>query len=177
VAILEISLRASRLAVAPQRSLPVLAVPIAAPGASLQNAKRSLGCLLTLAIALSAVSSAPEAAQGQSKLNPADLVGAWNLTATYSDDNRNGTLEEAERGKSLAAKDFLRLNADGSCEFYAFKLKGRYELETRSNGSQKLILFDKDNNKVDKGVITSVTKDELILLNVSIRAFSVYRRQ
>lgn len=109
---------------------------------------------------------------------PPELLGAWSSTTMYVDKNQNGTLEEVERKTPVkGASDYLKLNADGSCEFYPIKLKGRYELQPRNDKSRKLMVFDKDNNKVDKGVIVSVTKEELVLLNVSTRGFSVYTRQ
>jgi hypothetical protein len=117
-------------------------------------------------------------ASAQKDIQPAALVAAWKLTAAYTDKNRNGQLDDNERQDPLAGmQDYLKLNADGSCEFYVLKVRGRYEVQPRSDGTKKLILFDKDNHKEDRGLIYSVSKTELILLNLSTRVFTVYTRQ
>jgi hypothetical protein len=113
-----------------------------------------------------------------SSVDPAALVGTWKLTAAYVDTNRNSRLDAAERTAPMQGiQDYLKLNADGSCEFYVHKVAGRYELQPRSDGSRKLVLVDRNNNKEDRGLVHSVSKDELVLLNFSTRLFSVYTRQ
>ena len=57
------------------------------------------------------------------------------------------------------------------------KVRGRYELQPRSDGTKKLVLYDKDNNKEDRGLIYSLSNTELVLLNFSTRLFSVYTKQ
>ena len=57
------------------------------------------------------------------------------------------------------------------------KVRGRYELQPRSDRTKKLVLYDKDNNKEDRGLIDSVSNTELVLLNFSTRLFSVYTKQ
>lgn len=107
-----------------------------------------------------------------------DLVGSWQLTTVIVDKNRNSKIDDDERKDPMpGGQDYLKLNADGTCEFYVHKTPGRYEVKTESDGRQKLMLFDKNNNKENRGLIYSVTKDELILLNFSTRAFSLYKRQ
>lgn len=109
---------------------------------------------------------------------PGSLVGAWKLTAAYADSNRNSRLDADERQAPVqGVQDYLKLNADGTCEFYVFKVRGRYELQPRSDGSRKLILTDKDGKKEDRGLVVSVSGDELVLMNFSTRMFSVYARQ
>jgi len=71
----------------------------------------------------------------------------------------------------------MKLNADGSCEFYTITIKGRYEIKTSSSGYQSLVLLDKDNIKHIRGRIYSVTKDELILIDHSSGSTcKVYKR-
>jgi hypothetical protein len=109
---------------------------------------------------------------------PAELVGAWQLSMMIVDKNANNKLEDEERKDPiLSAQDYMKLNADGSCEFYTFKVKGRYEIKTSSSGYQTLVLFDKDNNQASRGRIYSVTKDELVLTSHSSGStFKVYKR-
>ena len=111
-------------------------------------------------------------------VNPADLLGAWQLTMMIVDKNANNRLEDEERKDPIQnAQDYMKFNADGSCEFYTFKVKGRYEIKTSSSGYQSLVLFDKDNTKLNRGRIYSVTKDELILIDHSSGStFKVYKR-
>lgn len=109
---------------------------------------------------------------------PADLIGEWQLTMKISDTNRNGKIDDDERRSAITqARDYLKFNRDGTCVFYAHKVKGRYELKPQSSGSQVLYLFDQDNNREGRGVIVSVNRNELVLLSSSVgRIFSVYKR-
>ena len=111
-------------------------------------------------------------------IQAADLIGAWQLTMMITDKNANNRLEDEERKDPiLGAEDYIKLNADGSCEFYTLKVKGRYEIKTSSSGYQTVVLFDKDKNTSSRGRIYSVTKDELILLDHSSGStFKVYKR-
>lgn len=109
-----------------------------------------------------------------------DIVGEWELINIIPDDNRNAKIDDDERKKAFTkdqAKDYMKINSDGSGVFSQVKWKGRYEVVSKSGGKRKLILYDKDNNKEDRGYIFSVTKDELILLSYStFQRFSVYKR-
>jgi hypothetical protein len=94
------------------------------------------------------------------------------------DDNRNGKLDAEERKNAFTQaenKDYLKLNSDGSAVFTQIKVKGRYELKVESDGGKKLVLYDKDNNDENRGIIFSVTKDELVLFKAG-SVFSVYKR-
>lgn len=105
-----------------------------------------------------------------------DLVGEWQLTLSFYDANGNYKIEETEKkNATLNAKDYLKLNGDGTCLFYTNKLKGRYEIKTRSSGKKNLYIYDKDNNKENRGEIISVSKTELILLSPG-GAFSIYKK-
>ncbi|MFN2440033.1 MAG: hypothetical protein ABR503_12595 [Chitinophagaceae bacterium] len=105
------------------------------------------------------------------------IIGEWQLTQHLYDANGNKQIDEEERKKPLSqAKDYLKLNSDGTCLFYMHKLKGRYEIKTQASGKKILYLFDKDNNKENRGQIVSVSKTELILLNHSSGSFSIYKR-
>lgn len=104
------------------------------------------------------------------------LVGEWQLTGIATDDNRNSKLDDAERKNAITqVGDYLKLNGDGSCLFYAHKVKGRYELKPESDGNKLLTLYDKNGNKENRGKIFSVSKDELILFKAG-STFSIYKR-
>jgi hypothetical protein len=107
-----------------------------------------------------------------------DFLGEWQLIMIATDDNRNKKMDDEERKKGMTeVQDYMKLNSDGSCEFYTFKLKGRYELKTESDGKKLLVLFDKNNNRESRGTIESVTKTEMVLLKHSSGGvFSVYKR-
>jgi hypothetical protein len=114
----------------------------------------------------------------QAGIKAADVVGTWQSTGLYIDTNRNGKLDEGERNTPMPGwSDYLHLGADGQAVFYVHKVNGRYELQPRSDGSSKLILFDRDNNKEDRGLVYSANKNELVLFNFSTRAFGVYQRR
>lgn len=107
------------------------------------------------------------------------IVGEWALTMVAPDENGNEVIDENEKAKATTSmKDYMKLNSDGSAEFYVFKAKGRYEINTNaSSGKKYLNLFDKDNTKLPKGAILSVTKDELIIMNkFGGDSFTVWKR-
>ena len=106
------------------------------------------------------------------------IVGEWEQILVARDDNRNGKLDDEERKNAFTQaqnKDYLKLNSDGSAVFTQIKVKGRYELKAESNGRKKLVLYDKDNNDENRGIVYSVTEDELILFKGG-SVFSVYKR-
>ncbi len=107
-----------------------------------------------------------------------NLTGEWQLVMKASDLNRNGKLDDDERKDAITqVQDYLRFNSDGTCQFYTFKMKGRYELKPQSDGKQLLYLYDKNNNREGRGIVLSVTQNELILLSHSVGSmFSVYKR-
>ena len=135
-------------------------------------------CLYTALVLPWFASHSVLAGEPTNHIQPSELVGAWQLSMMIIDKNANNRLEDEERKDPiLGAQEYMKLNADGSCEFYTFKVKGRYELKTSSSGSQTLTLFDKDNNRASRGRIYSVTKDELILLDHSSGStFKIYKR-
>lgn len=121
---------------------------------------------------------APEAKQEErsGEAGGDGLVGEWQLTGIATDDIRNSRLDEAERKNAMTqVQDYLKLNSDGSCLFYAHKVKGRYKLKTESDCAQLLTLYDKDGNKENRGKIFSVSKDELVLFKAG-STFSIYKR-
>jgi hypothetical protein len=107
------------------------------------------------------------------------IVGEWELKAIIFDSNANDKIEEDEKQKaSTESHDYMKLNSDGSAVFYTIKIKGRYEIKTNSSsGYRYLNLFTENNDKVSKGRIFSVTKDELTLLDhFGGSTFHIYKR-
>lgn len=106
------------------------------------------------------------------------IVGQWKLVLVAADENGNGLLDESEKAKGTQMDDYMKLNADGSAEFYTIKLKGRYEIiPNASSGKKYLYLFDEGGTKHPKGAILSVTKDQLVLLDkFGGDSFTVWQR-
>jgi hypothetical protein len=117
---------------------------------------------------------APSSASSQSD----PIVGEWKLAMVAPDENGNEVIDANEKAKATTMEDYMKLNSDGSAEFYTIKLKGRYEIKTNaSSGKRYLNLFDKDNTKHPRGAILSVTKDEMIILNkFGGDSFTVWKR-
>ena len=109
---------------------------------------------------------------------PSDLLGAWQLTMIIIDKNANNRIDEDERkDPMLEVKDFLKFNADGTCEFYTIKAPCRYDIKTSSSGTQTLVLYDKDNTKHSRGRIHALGKDELVLnSHFSGSTFFIWKR-
>ena len=112
---------------------------------------------------------------------PPALIGEWELTLKVDDLNRNGKLDDEERRKAVTqVKDYYKFNSDGTCLFYTFKNKGRFEVKTRTNDGKQLVtveVLDKDNRRVMRGTIVSLTDTELVLVSYSIGTiFSAYKR-
>jgi hypothetical protein len=106
------------------------------------------------------------------------IVGEWEQVLVARDDNRNGKLDDEERKSAFTQtenKDYLKLNSDWSAVFTQIKIKGRYELKAESDGRKKLVLYDKSNNDENRGIVYSVSKEELILYKGG-SVFSVYKR-
>ncbi len=127
-----------------------------------------------IATAYNTISSA---ASNQAKQSNG-IVGEWEQILMARADNRNGKLDDEERKNAFTQaqnKDYLKLNSDGSAVFTQIKVKGRYELKAESDGRKKLVLYDKENNDENRGIVYSVTEDELILFKGG-SVFSVYKR-
>ena len=112
---------------------------------------------------------------------PPKLIGEWELKLKVDDLNRNGKLDDEERQKAVTqVKDYYKFNSDGSCLFYTFKNKGRFEVKTRTSDGKQIVtveVLDQDNKRVMRGSIVSLTETELVLVSYSIGTiFSAYKR-
>src|SRR5688572_24470358 len=93
------------------------------------------------------------------------LVGEWERVKVAPDDNGDHILDPEEDAKGTSnIKDFLILNADGSCEYTIAGMKGRYKIETKEDGRRKLVMYDRLGTEVNRGrYIISVTNSDLII--------------
>ena len=74
-------------------------------------------------------------------------------------------------------KDYLKLNANGTCEYTIAKLEGRYEIVTKE-GRKRLAMYDRTGGETTSGrYIISVTKNELVINRIFGGSdFEVFKR-
>jgi len=107
----------------------------------------------------------------------ASIVGEWQQTGVTEDKNGNDQLDTEERNSAIKMDGYMKLNSDGSAVMFVIKNKGHYEIETTSSGKKKLTLYDSENGKHDQGIIISVTKDELLIMNkFGGDSFTIWKR-
>jgi len=93
------------------------------------------------------------------------IIGEWELVKIFTDDNSNHRVDAGEETDATSnLKDFLKLNADGSCEYTIAKLKGSYEIITKEDGRKRLNMYDRIGGETTSGrYIISVTDNELVI--------------
>lgn len=70
------------------------------------------------------------------------IVGEWELVLVAPDENGNEIIDENEKAKSTTnMQDYMKLNSDGSAEFYLFKAKGRYEIRANESSGKKYLIY------------------------------------
>jgi hypothetical protein len=58
-----------------------------------------------------------------------NIVGEWELIKVIADRNDSHVIDADEDKEAITTmKDYLKLNADGTCEYTIAKLEGRYEI-------------------------------------------------
>jgi len=94
-----------------------------------------------------------------------NIVGEWELVKVFSDDNGNHQVDAGEDSDATTnLKDFLKLNANGTCEYSIEKLEGSYEIVTKDNGRKRLTMYDRTGEETSSGrYIVSVTDTELVI--------------
>ena len=94
-----------------------------------------------------------------------NIVGEWELVKIFTDDNSNHQVDAGEESDGTSnLKDFLKLNADGTCEYTIAKLKGTYEIITKDDGKKRLTMYDRLGGETTSGrYIISVTENELVI--------------
>ena len=109
-----------------------------------------------------------------------DLEGEWTLVKIIADNNGDHKIDPDEDAKAITTmQDYIKLNADGTCEYTIAKLDGRYETITTADGKKKLVMYDKSGAETNKGrYIISVTDKELVINRIlSGSDFEVFKRQ
>ena len=104
------------------------------------------------------------------------LIGEWELVKFISDRNGNSKIdpEEESQGK-LERPDYLKFNADGTCEYSPVKIPARYVIETKDDGRKSLVIYDPTGPEVATRYVMSVTDKELVVYRV-VDSFEIFRR-
>jgi hypothetical protein len=112
--------------------------------------------------------------------NMKNIVGEWELVKFLPDHNGNHKVDaDDEKDASTVMKDFLKLNADGSCEYTVAKMEGTYEIITKDDGRKKIIMYDRTGSETTSGrYIVSVTDNELVINRIMGGSdFEIFKRQ
>ena len=150
---------------------------------------------VTLMAAASCMSDAQKDAEGNSSTKTSDpkttvqpaavpqgmenIIGEWELAKVFADNNGDHKVDAAEESKAITTmKDYLKLNANGTCEYTIAKLEGRYEIVTTDDGRKKLIMYDRAGSETNSGrYIISVTDKELVINRILGGSdFEVFKR-
>lgn len=108
-----------------------------------------------------------------------DIVGEWELIKVIGDHNGNHVIDADEDKEAITTmKDYLKLNADGSCEYSIAKMEGHYEIATKEGGRKKLVMYDGTGTETNTGrYIISVTGKELVINRIMGGSdFEVFKR-
>jgi hypothetical protein len=107
----------------------------------------------------------PNAASGTIPHGMENILGEWELIKVIGDRNDNHVIDaDEEKDAITTVTDYLKLNADGTCEYTIANLPGRYEIVTQDDGRKKLIMYDKTGTETTRGrFIVSVTDKELVI--------------
>jgi hypothetical protein len=108
-----------------------------------------------------------------------NIVGEWELVKVFADNNSNHRVEPDEEAKAITnMPDYLKLNANGTCEYTVAKLEGRYEIITKDD-RKKLVMYDRTGAETNRGrYIISVTDKELVINRIlSGSDFEMFKRR
>jgi hypothetical protein len=108
-----------------------------------------------------------------------NIVGEWELIEVIADRNDSHIIDADEDKDAITTvKDYLKLNANGTCEYTIAKLEGRYEIVTKEDGRKKLVMYDKTGTETTSGrYIISVTDKELVINRIMGGSdFEVFKR-
>lgn len=109
-----------------------------------------------------------------------NIVGEWELVKVFADNNGDHKVDADEEAKAITTmQDYLKLNANGTCEYTVAKMEGRYEITTADDGRKKLVMYDRSGAETNRGrYIISVTDKELVINRIlSGSDFEVFKRK
>lgn len=130
----------------------------------------------------------PANTDGQQKMNAGSvtipqgmekIVGEWELIKVIGDRNDSHIIDADEEKDAITTmKDYLKLNADGTCEYTIAKLRGRYEVVIQDDSRKKLIMYDATGTETTRGrYVLSVTDKELVINRIMGGSdFEVFKR-
>ena len=108
-----------------------------------------------------------------------NIVGEWELVKVIGDRNGNHIIDADEEKDAITTmKDYLKLNADGTCEYTIANLQGRYEIVIKDDGRKSLVMYDRTGTETTSGrYIISVTDKELVFNRIMGGSdFEVFKR-
>ena len=108
-----------------------------------------------------------------------NIVGEWELVKAFADNNDDHKVDADEEAKAITTvQDYLKLNANGACEYTVAKLEGRYEIIATKDERKKLVMYDKTGAETNRGrYIISVTDKQLVINRIlSGSDFEVFKR-
>ena len=108
-----------------------------------------------------------------------NIVGEWELVKVFADNNGDHKVDPAEEAKAVTTmQDYLKLNANGTCEYTVAKLEGRYEIITKDD-RKKLVMYDRTGTETTRGrYIISVTDQQLLINRIMGGSdFEVFKRK
>lgn len=108
-----------------------------------------------------------------------NIVGEWELVKVFADNNGDHKVDPAEEAKAITTmQDYLKLNANGTCEYTVAHLEGRYEIITKDD-RKKLVMYDRTGTETTRGrYIISVTDKELVINRIMGGSdFEVFKRK
>lgn len=109
-----------------------------------------------------------------------NIVGEWELVKVFADNNGDHKVDADEEAKAITTmQDYLKLNANGTCEYTIAKLEGRYEIITTEDARKKLVMYDRTGTETTRGrYIISVTDNQLVINRIlSGSDFEVFKRK
>jgi hypothetical protein len=162
--------------------VPMLIVAASCKSKTQKDAEKSINKIEDTAKENSVAKTDEQKASGGSGTIPQgmeNIVGEWELIKVIADRNDSHIIDADEDKEAITTmKDYLKLNADGTCEYTIAKLEGRYEIVTREDGRQRLVMYDRTGTETTSGrYILSVTDKELVINRILGGSdFEVFKR-
>ena len=109
----------------------------------------------------------PDAKAPSDEVINSGLIGEWETILVTGDYNSNGVLDPEEWEKGFSTyKDYLKLNADGTCQYTIGNMDAVYEI-VEKDGHRSIEIIVADGSRLKQGRIISLKPDELQLMKFS----------